>query len=290
MLPVGWQRRFERERRLAPLTTWGIGGPAEFYFEPEDVVELAQAIGELRRAGIAYRILGGGSNLLVSDAGVRGAVLSLARLERVYGRGNRIFAEAGAKLHSVVRFAASFGLTGAECLAGIPGRVGGAVFGNAGGKYGDIGSLVRRMTLLDPDGTVTEAAPEASFFRYRGSMVGDRIVLCVELALAPADCDAVEQRNDEVIRERLDNQPGWVGNAGCVFRNPDGGSAGRMIDEAGCKSLREGGVFVSAQHANFIENDGTGTADDVRRLVDRIRNRVASAHGVDLSMEVRLWE
>lgn len=146
------------------------------------------------------------------------------------------------------------------------------------------------MTLLDPAGNVTEAAPQDSFFRYRGSLVGNRIVLRVELELAPADGTEVARRNDELIRERLDSQPGWVGNAGCVFRNPVGGSAGRMIDEAGCKSLREGGVFVSARHANFIENDGTGTADDVRRLVDRIRNRVARAHGVDLSMEVRLWE
>ncbi len=290
MLPADWLRSCDRERRLAPLTTWRIGGPAEFYFEPKTVEELAATVAGLRRIGLPYRVLGGGSNLLVSDRGVRGAVLSLARLDRVYVKGERLIAEGGALLHSLVRFVASAGLTGAECLAGIPGRVGGAAFGNAGGKYGNIGSLVRRLDLLDRDGNLIPLVPKKGFFRYRGSDIGDRIVLRAELALEPAAPADVRKRNLEVIRERRGSQPGWVGNAGCVFKNPDGDSAGRLIDSSGCKSLREGGIIVSPRHANFFENEGTGTADDVSRLVDRVRRRVDHVFGVEMQMEVKRWE
>ncbi len=289
MLPGDWLRRCDRERRLAPLTTWRIGGPAEFYLEPHTVEELAEAISGLRRIGLPYRIIGGGSNLLISDRGVRGAVISLARLNRVSASRDTVVAEAGAQLHSVVRIAASMGLAGAEALAGIPGRVGGAVYGNAGGKYGNIGSLIKRLDLLDSDGNVIEVVPAEGFFRYRASAVGDRIVLRVELALEPATVGSVRKRSLEVIRERRGSQPGWVGNAGCVFRNPDARSAGWLIDNAGCKEERSGGVFVSPRHANFFENDGTGCAEDVRRLVERVRDRVRVVHGVELEIEVRRW-
>ena len=289
MLPADWLRRCDRERRLAPLTTWRIGGPAEFYLEPHTVEELAGAVGELRRIGLPYRIMGGGSNLLISDRGVRGAVISLARLKRVSAREDTVVAEAGAQLHSVVRVAASVGLAGAEALAGIPGRIGGAVYGNAGGKYGNIGALIRRLELLDRDGNLIEVVPNDGFFRYRGSEVGDRIVLRAELALEPATVGSVRKRSLDVIRERRGSQPGWVGNAGCVFRNPDARSAGWLIDSAGCKDERSGGVFVSPRHANFFENDGTGSAEDVRRLVERVRDKVRAAHGVELEIEVRRW-
>jgi len=289
MLPADWLRRCDRERRLAPLTTWRIGGPAEFYLEPHTVEELAESIGGLRRIGLPYRIIGGGSNLLISDRGVRGAVISLARLNRVSASKDTLVAEAGAQLHSVVRIAASMGLAGAEALAGIPGRVGGAVYGNAGGKYGNIGSLIKRLDLLDSDGSVIEVLPAEGFFRYRGSEVGDRIVLRAELTLEPATVGSVRKRSLEVIRERRGSQPGWVGNAGCVFRNPDARSAGWLIDNAGCKEERSGGVFVSPRHANFFENDGTGCAEDVRRLVERVRDRVRVVHGVELEIEVRRW-
>jgi UDP-N-acetylmuramate dehydrogenase len=294
MLPAGWHRRFEHraaeERPLAPLTTFRIGGPAELFVEPENIGELAEAIANLERGGIPWRVLGGGSNLLVADRGVRGAVVSLARLSAVRRCDSILEVDAGARLIEVVRIAASAGLKGFENLAGIPGRVGGAVFGNAGSRYGAIGDLVVALDLMEKDGSLLRVVPEAGFFRYRASEVKDRIVVRALLAGTEADPRLLRAKVRELVRERKTSQPGWVGNAGCIFKNPPGHAAGRLIDAAGCKGLRVGGVFVSQRHANFFENDGKGTASDVLKLVDAVCDRVRKAHGVELEMEVRRWE
>ncbi len=294
MLPANWRRRFEDraadERPLAPLTTWRIGGPAQLYLEPRNADELAETVALLRRSGIPFRVLGGGSNLLVSDKGVRGAVVSLARLSAVRRAEGVLEVEAGARLLEVVRIAATLGLSGFENLAGIPGRVGGAVFGNAGSRYGAIGDLVLSLDLMEPDGQLRRVVPGPSFFRYRGSDVGERIVVRALLAGGEADPRLLRARVRELVQERRRSQPGWVGNAGCVFKNPKGDAAGRLIDAAGCKGLRSGDAFVSAQHANFFENGGRALASDVLRLVDLVRDRVRAVHGVDLELEVRRWD
>ena len=293
MLPASWLKPFEgcyaREVPLSRWTTWRIGGPAELLLQPTSVAGLASMVSELWRAGVPWRLIGGGSNLLVADRGVRGAVISLRHLRRVQRAGPRVVAEAGAQLHGLVRFAERQGLTGAEPLAGIPGHVGGAVFGNAGGRYGAIASLVRSLDLVEPDGTLVSVAPGHDFFAYRRSRVGDRIVVRVHLELEPSETRAVRGRGSAIRQERADTQPGWIGNAGCVFKNPARDSAGRLIDAAGCKGLREGGVEVSRIHANFFENHGRAQEADVLRLVDRVRERVRAVHGVELDMEVRRW-
>jgi len=294
MLPAGWRRRYRglvaTERPLAPLTTWRIGGPAQLYLEPADADEVALTVQELHRVGLPVRVLGGGSNLLVSDRGVRGAVLSLARVDGVTAVEGGVVAEAGARLHQVVTFAARRGQGGLETLVGIPGRVGGAIFGNAGSKYGAIGERVVWLDLLAPDGTTERVVPDPAFFAYRRSRVGDRVVLRVFLATDDAEPALLRSRIRAVIRERRAAQPGWVGNAGCVFKNPAAGGAGRLIDTAGCKGMRSGPLFVSPRHANFFENAGGGRAEDVDRLVDLVRDRVRRVHGVELEMEVRRWE
>lgn len=293
MLPADWLRPFEgrfgREVPLAPFTTWRLGGPAELLLEPESVDELVAMVRALWRSGVPCRLLGGGSNLLVSDRGVRGAVLSLRRMRAVVREGTCVRVEAGAHLHWLVRYAAREGLSGAEPLAGIPGCLGGAIFGNAGGRYGDIGRLVESLDLLEPDGTLSRVRPGPGFFRYRKSSVGERIVVSAELALLSGDPASVHARTRSIERERRGSQPGWIGNAGCVFKNPDGDSAGRLIDSADCKGLREGGIEVSRIHANFFENGGLGSTDGVRRLVEVVRERVRHLHGAELEMEVRAW-
>jgi UDP-N-acetylmuramate dehydrogenase len=293
MLPVDWQRRFEgllrTDHALAPLTTWRIGGPAQLYVEPDDLEELSETVALLWRIGLPYRILGGGSNLLVADTGVRGAVISLRRLRGLSARGTEVEAEAGAPLRALVHFAASRGLGGAESLCGIPGQVGGAVFGNAGGRHGAIGELVTGLDLMAADGTISAVSPREGFFRYRRSDVGERVVVRIRLELSRSETASVRARSLEILRERRGSQPGWVGNAGCVFKNPPGESAGRLIDEAGCKGLRSGPVFVSLRHANFIENAGGGTAAEVERLIERVADRVRRIHGVELETEVRRW-
>jgi len=294
MLPVDWRKRSDgparAEHPLAPLTTWRIGGDAELFVEPRSRDELAAVVADLWQNGQPWRMLGGGSNLLISDRGVPDAVLSLAELYAIQIDGHRLTAEAGAPLHRVVLCAAAEGLTGAEPLAGIPGTIGGAVFGNAGGRHGDIGSLITELELLRPDGTREIVTPDRDFFRYRRSAIGDRIVVAATLQLMPSEAGRVRERTQEIIMQRRTAQPGWVGNAGCVFKNPEGDSAGRLIEASGCKDARVGGIVVSPIHANFFENpDGDGTADDVLRLVDRVRARVAAVHGIDLEWEVRRW-
>ena len=294
MLPADWHKRSDglvaRDVPLAPRTTWRIGGPAPLFVTPRSVEELSAVLASLWRSGDEWRVLGGGSNLLVGDRGVREVVIQLGGLRAVSVSGHAIRAEAGAPLHGVVRAAAAAGLAGAEPLGGIPGTVGGAIFGNAGGRYGDIGRLVRELELVAPDGARETIAPGPDFFRYRTSAIGDRIVAAATLSCMPADRAAARSRTSEILRERRASQPGWVGNAGCVFKNPSGDSAGRLIDACGAKELSHGGIVVSPIHANFFENPArNGTADDVRFLVDKVRARVREAHGVDLEWEVRRW-
>ena len=294
MLPADWLRRFRgfhaTERPLAPLTTWGLGGPAQLYLEPADSDELAETLSLLRRLGLPYRILGGGSNLLISDRGVRGAVVSLARLTHIgVGADGTLSVEAGVRLHKVVTFAARRGLSGLESLVGIPGCLGGAIFGNSGSKYGAIGDVVTALDLIDPDGTRRRIVPNEFFFRYRGSNVANGVVVGAHLAVGAGETRLLRARIRELIAERRRSQPGWIGNAGCVFRNPEGASAGRLIDEVGGKELRVGKISVSRIHANFFVNEGGGTEGEVQRLVHRVRERVRQVHGIELEWEVRRW-
>jgi UDP-N-acetylmuramate dehydrogenase len=294
MLPADWLRRFRgfhaAERPLAPLTTWGLGGPAQLYLEPADADELAETLSLLRRLGLPYRILGGGSNLLISDRGVRGAVVSLARLTHIgVDADGTLSVEAGARLHKVVTFAARRGLSGLESLVGIPGCLGGAIFGNSGSKYGAIGDVVKALDLIDPDGTRRRIVPNEFFFRYRGSNVANGVVVRAHLAVGAGETRLLRARIRELIAERRRSQPGWIGNAGCVFRNPEGASAGRLIDDVGGKELRVGKISVSPIHANFFVNEGGGTEGEVQRLVHRVRERVRQVHGIDLEWEVRRW-
>ena len=275
---------------LAPLTTWRIGGNAELYVEPRSQDELCAVLRALWRSGQPWRMIGGGSNLLIADSGVKDVVISLRRLHAISVEGSRLRVEAGAHLHAVVRRAARAGLAGAEPLAGIPGQIGGAIFGNAGGRDGAIGPLVTRIVLVAPDGAVSELVPGPGFFRYRKSLIGDRVVVAATLQLVPSDVQTVAERMRKLTDARRASQPGWLGNAGCVFRNPSGDNAGRVIDTAGCKGMREGGIVVSPIHANFFENpDGSGNSEDVLRLVERVRVRVAAVHGINLEWEVRRW-
>ena len=292
MLPADWHAHCSAgglERPLAPRTTWRIGGPAEVYLEPGSAGELAATITRLWRMGLPYRILGGGSNLLVADRGVRGAVVSLNRLCGLGREEELLVAGAGAYLHAVVRQAAALGLAGLEPLAGIPGRIGGAIFGNAGSLYGSIGDCVAHLDLIRRDGTLERVLPGRDFFAYRRSRVGDRIVVSAAFHAVPGDRARLGRRIAELVEERRRSQPGWVGNAGCVFRNPPGDSAGRLIDLAGCKGLRAGGIQVSQKHANFFENLKAGSSSDVERLAECVRERVRRAHGVELEWEVHRW-
>ena len=264
---------------LGPYTTLKIGGPADYFVEPRDEFELSEVIRAARECEVRYRVIGSGANLLIGDAGARGAVVRLNRLDRRSG----MHVQAGCKLTQLVKETAAEGLSGLECLAGVPAAIGGAVRMNAGGRHGEIAGALRYVDVMMPDGEIRQLTPAEAGFRYRGTALGEGIVVGAGLALTP-DPD-VWAKYEAILRDKKESQPLGRPNAGCMFKNPPGGHAGKIIEEAGLKGERVGRVHVSRKHANFFINEGGATAADVYRLIDVIRARAR----VDLELEVQTW-
>src|SRR5579872_2901632 len=244
-----------------------VGGPADYFVEPRSADELAATFAAARECGVPVRILGSGANLLIRDAGVRGVVVRLTHLNRRDG----FHVEAGYNFAKLVKESAAEGLGGLECLAGIPAQVGGAIRMNAGGRHGETATAVKYVDVLTPDGELRRLPRERVGFRYRGTALGDAVVLAAGFDLRPAE--GIRERYEDVLAQKKNSQPIGTHNAGCMFKNPPGGHVGRIIDECGLKGLREGNAHVSERHANFIENDGGATAADILRLVEKIQAR-----------------
>jgi UDP-N-acetylmuramate dehydrogenase len=281
-----------RDVPTGPLTTYGAGGPAALAITVRDEGELA-AVARAVAAGegeVPVLVVGLGSNLLVCDAGFDGLVVVLGpAFAEVAIEGTRVLAGARAKLPVVARQTAGAGLTGFEWAAGVPGSVGGAVRMNAGVPDAEIGDCLTRVRVVDlasgEDGVVS--ASDLSLGYRTSSIRPDQVVVWAELELAPADPDVVRAAIKEKTQWRRDNQPGGR-NAGSVFTNPEGTSAGRLIDEAGLKGLRIGTAEVSPKHANFIQSDEGGRAQDIWDLMVEVRRRVHDATGIALHPETRL--
>jgi len=274
------------------MTTWRIGGPAEVLATPSDAEDLRIALDWADNHDIQWRVLGNGSNLLVPDEGVHGLVLRIRRaLDAVEVTEDRIVAGAGASFPAVARVAARAGLAGLEFGAGIPGTLGGAIVMNAGWHEFEIGNAVESVDYLEPDGEPRRIVPEAQTFTYRRSYFRGRagIVTGTTLHLTPGDADEIGARMDAFAESRKLNQPTELASCGSVFLKPEGDFAGRLIDEAGLKGLRQGGIEVSAKHANFFVNTGGGTAADVLRLVERVEAVVEDRFGVRLTREFEAW-
>jgi UDP-N-acetylmuramate dehydrogenase len=277
---------------IGPLTTYRAGGSAAMLFEPGGIEEL-RAIGEARRGlDVDVVVVGRGSNLLVADAGFDGvAVLLDDRFGGVDLDLDAAVVDAGgaASLPVVARRTAAAALTGFEWAVGVPGSIGGAVRMNAGGHGSDMAACVERVRVVDLDGgEYVEVAAGELDFSYRHSAIRPtQVVVGATLALRHGDAAAAEAEIADIVRWRREHQPGGA-NAGSVFTNPDGDSAGRLVDAAGCRGLRVGSAEVSRKHANFIQVDPGGRADDVVALMGEVRRRVADAHGVDLRAETCL--
>jgi len=282
---------------MAPLVTYRVGGRAAWLVTAtgiEDLLEVAR-----RRAGREVLVVGRGSNLLVADAGFDGIVVQLgesfASLERSgdavedASGGADVVAGGAALLPVVARRTVVWGLTGFEWAVGVPGSIGGAVRMNAGGHGSDMArSLVGvRVVDLASGEDVEVAAPDLDLSYRRSNLRADQVVVRATLRLFPGDPEAGEAQIAEIVRWRRENQPGGQ-NAGSVFTNPPGDSAGRLIDEAGCRGLRVGSAEVSTKHANFIQADVHGLADDVFSVMVEVARRVRDVHGVDLHPETRL--
>ncbi len=266
------------EEPLAPYTTFRIGGPAWAIYTPTDPQALVEAVVRARAYGFPWRLLGGGSKVLISDRGFPGLVVSTAGLLKWEERDGIIYAGAGVPLAKVAR-------RGVWKVAGIPGTVGGAVTMNAGTKYGSISEFVVWVKALLPDGRVHTFQPEECGFAYRDSLFRRWRLPVLEAALRPSPGPSLE----DLLRERWATQPLHLPSAGCVFRNPPAGpGAGWLIDHAGLKGARLGDAVVSPKHANFICNLGRARSGEVLELAERVREGVAREFGVWLHMELEV--
>jgi len=279
-----------REVPIGPRTTYRVGGAAALHVEVPDEATLVRVAVVVADTGIDVLVVGNGSNLLVADAGFRGLALTLGEaFAEVRIEGRAVRAGGAALLPVVARRSAAAGLTGFEWAVGVPGSIGGAVRMNAGGHGSDMAATLARVRVVDlregEDGVVPASALALG---YRSSSVtAAQVVVWAELELAAGDPASSAHALSEIVAWRRANQPGGA-NAGSVFANPEGDSAGRLIELAGGKGLRVGTASVSTKHANFIQADEGGSADDVRALMDLLAERVHAATGVELHPETRL--
>lgn len=281
----------ERDVPLAPLTWYKVGGPARFLLRPRSLEELQQAARRCVDADVPMYVLGLGANLLVSDEGVDGAVFKLDQehWRRVARQGSHLHVGAGTDVQKLVLHAARIGLSGIECMAGIPGTIGGATRMNAGGKFGDLGATVLDVSVMDSQGTVFERTRDDMVFDYRRSNITAPFIVSVTLDLEEDDPQRITARTKEIWMYKRNTQPLNTKSAGCMFKNPRGLSAGALIDSAGLKGMRVGGAEVSVKHANFIVANPGCKAADIRALARLIRERVLDKHGVELETEVQFW-
>lgn len=275
-------------------TTLRIGGPADIYAVPDDVLSLKKLLLYLSDHDIPVIALGGGSNILVSDSGIDGAVISSLSLKRIEVIGNSdvvmLFVESGTSLQSLINISKEEGLSGLEGLAGIPGTIGGAVKGNAGSFGMEIGDVIESIALMDLRGNISIINRDEVGFRYRGSEIPEGIVLSAIIRLKRDDPQEVAKRINSFYDEKKEKQPLTLRSAGCVFKNPArrGLTAGRLIDEAGCKGMIRGDIEVSTRHANFFINRGKGRASDFLSLMDEVKKKVFTYCGIELEPEIRI--
>jgi len=276
---------------LAPLVSMRVGGKAAALIQPKDAEGVAAVVRLLVEGAVPHLLLGGGSNLLVADHGLDFAVVHVAAAAgATRWHEGVVRASAAVTLAQLVREAIQHGRSGLEWAAGLPGTIGGAVAGNAGAFGGEIGSSVREVVVLQPDGRLRAHVVEDGDFEYRRSfLTPGELVLEVVLALKSADPERVRDETNRVNRSRAGSQPKGGHSSGCIFKNPAGASAGRLIDECGLKGTRVGGAVVSPSHGNFILNEGGATADDVIALIRKVRAEVKRQRGVDLELEVQAW-
>lgn len=276
---------------LAPYTSWRVGGPADALVTLHREGELSALMRFCLRTKMPWWIVGGGSNVLVGDGGVRGVVIRLAgefAEVSVHEEGAEVIVEAGASasMALLTAKAASAGASGVDSLAGIPGTVGGSLRMNAGTDR-EIGEFVREVWVQSPSRPEPHAVNVRYFYR-RSTLGRDVVVSRVTLRFAGASARDVREEMQARLVRRKRTQPIALPNAGSCFRNPDGQKAARLIEAAGAKGWREGGAEVSPLHANFINNVGEATAKDVATLLARVRRAVYDRHGVELQLEVHL--
>lgn len=253
---------------------------------------MAKLVVRAREHSVPVKVLGRGANVLVSDDGFDGVVTRLDHpsFRKVTRRDTRLEVGAGVDLIPLARRCSARGLSGLECMAGIPATVGGAVRMNAGGRFGEFSDVVRRVEVLGPDGRREFWAADRCGFGYRRSNIDGHLVLSAELELAEDDPARVRRKFEEFFELKRASQPLADQSAGCIFKNPNGHSAGALIDQAGLKGTTCGEARVSERHANFIVARRGAKASDVMRLIDLIRERVRALFSTELEVEIDIWK
>jgi UDP-N-acetylenolpyruvoylglucosamine reductase len=279
-----------RDEPLAKHTTLRVGGRADVYVEPADENDLASVVKFCGEREIDFFILGRGSNLLVRDGGFRGVVICLAQphFSKIEIVGERLHCGAGAKLKNVSVEAKRNNLSGVEFLEGIPGSVGGALRMNAGAMGGATFDAVESVRVMDFDGNFSEMSPKEMSVDYRScAALKNHIALGAVFRCRTLPRAEIEQRMKAFSEKRWGSQPA-APSAGCIFKNPGAIPAGRLVDELGLKGVRVGGAMVSAEHGNFIVNDGKATARDVLELISILKAKARAERGIELHTEVEI--
>ncbi len=270
-------------------TSFKIGGPADLLVIPEDVKDLKAALAFARSKGLPSWVMGSGSNTLVRDGGIRGMVILPNAFQELTRVGNEVTAGAGARVSRLLAFCSKQGLTGLEILSGVPGTVGGAVWGNAGAWGGSTSDHLARVQVVTDEGEELTREREAIPFRYRFSgLPKGSVIVQATFALAPGDPTAIRQQISRWLVQRNTTQPVEFRSAGSIFKNPPRDYAGRLVEAAGVKGTRIGGAKISEKHGNFFVNLGDARAADVLALVALARERVRATTGVDLELEIRV--
>ena len=275
-------------------TSLRIGGPADVFAIPLNIISLKNMLINLKKNKIPFFPLGSGTNILVMDGGIEGVVISSRSFKKIDVLSEDdeyvyLLIEAGTPLQRLVNFSSESGYSGLEGLAGIPGSVGGAICGNAGAFGYEMKDILISVEIMDDKGEIENTKAEGIDFGYRSSSISSNvIILSAKIKLKRDKKEDVSDRIDDFLKKKRQNQPVREPSAGCVFKNPPGLYAGKLIDKSGCKGLRIGDVEVSTIHANFFINKGSATASDFISLMEKVSQRVKENFGVILEPEIRI--
>lgn len=275
---------------MSNYTSFKVGGPVDYLVTPESIGQLQQIIFLCRQYNSNYYIIGNGTNLLVSDKGVKGVIIKLSKLNNITVKEDRVIAEAGAPLASVSFTSGKASLTGLEFASGIPGSIGGALAMNAGAYHGEMSQVVEKALVMDDEGNTISLTNDELELGYRTSVVLTKnyIVLEVTFKLAKGDYSAIKSKIDTLTRLRKEKQPLEYPSAGSTFKRPEGYFAAKLIDDCGLKGTTIGGAQVSEKHAGFIINKGDATASDILELINFVTKKVENNFNVNLHPEVRI--
>ena len=270
-------------------TTFRTGGPASLFIRPDNKEQLVEVMALIKKLGTEFFVLGNGSNLLVSDKGFDGVVISLSKMNDIHLEGdNDIYAEAGAMNSQIAAFARDNGLKNFEFAAGIPGTIGGAMIINAGAYGGEMKLVTRSVTVLSPEGEIMVLDNASMEFGYRSSAIKGRgyIVISVLLSLEKGDKETITKNMQELAAKRREKQPLEFPSAGSTFKRPEGYFAGKLIEDAGLRGFSVGDAAVSEKHCGFVINKGNATSAEVYELICEVKKRVYENSGVTLEPEV----